>query len=49
MAELLKNRIPVSVSIPYDLLQEIDELANAEKLSRSNFIVKILQQNLKQN
>ena len=47
MSEVIKNRIPVSVSIPYDLLQKIDEFANKDRLSRSNFIVKILKQNLK--
>lgn len=42
MTKLPKNRVPVSVGIPFDLLQEVDELANKENTSRSDFVVQAL-------
>ena len=37
--ELPKNRIPVSVSIPFVELAKIDKTATSLKLSRSDFIL----------
>ena len=41
-----KNRIPVNIGIPYDLLQKVKELAKAQDLSRSRFIVQIIKEKL---
>ena len=39
MTRLPKNKLSVSVSIPLDLLAEIDEIAYADNENRSVFIV----------
>lgn len=41
-----KNQIPVSIGIPYDLLQKVDELAKEQDLSRSSFVVQIIKEKL---
>lgn len=48
MSEEIRNRVPVSVSIPLNLLLKIDFLAREQNFSRSNYIVKLLEQNIKQ-
>ncbi len=49
MTKLPKNKISVSVSISLDLLFKIDEIASNEQISRSELIVKILQEKLKES
>jgi len=42
--KLPKNKVSVSVSIPLDLLSEIDDIAYACNESRSEFIVKSIKE-----
>lgn len=49
MQKLPKNRVPVSIGVPFDLLFKIDEIASNEQISRSELIVKILQEKLKES
>lgn len=42
----LRTQVPVSVGMPYDLLQKVDELAKAQDISRSSFIVQIIKEKL---
>lgn len=44
---LPKNRVPVSVSIPFDELAEIDETANTLNLTRSDFILQAVREEMK--
>lgn len=47
MAKLPKNRVPVSVGIPLDLLAIIDEKVEKENWqSRSDFVVQVLKEKL---
>ncbi len=41
-----RTRIPISIGIPLDLLAIIDDKSNEERLSRSEYIVGILQEKL---
>jgi len=41
---LPKTKVPVSVGIPFDLLQETDEIVMQKKLSRSEYIVLALKE-----
>lgn len=45
--QLPKNRIPVSVSIPFDELQTIDQTAFTLDLSRSDFILRAVMEKIK--
>lgn len=36
--KLPKNRVPVCVGIPFNLLAEVDEYVAEERISRSDFI-----------
>jgi metal-responsive CopG/Arc/MetJ family transcriptional regulator len=42
MVKIPKNRVPVSVGIPFDLLTLIDENANKQGCSRSDYVVQAL-------
>lgn len=44
----LRTCVPVSIGIPYDLLTKIDEIAAERNLSRSSFVVKVLEEKLEQ-
>ena len=44
---LPKNRVPVSVSIPFDELAEIDDTAYTMGLTRSDFILQATRAELK--
>jgi hypothetical protein len=48
MAKTLKNKIPVSVGIPFDLLSLIDEKAKENDLSRSDYVVQALREKVEQ-
>jgi len=39
MQNLPTNKIPVSVSVPFDLLTETEQLAKSKDVSRSDYIV----------
>lgn len=43
---LPKNRVPVSVSIPFDELTEIDETAYSLGLTRSDFILQAVKEKM---
>jgi metal-responsive CopG/Arc/MetJ family transcriptional regulator len=42
MIKIPKNRVPVSIAIPFDLLVLIDENANKQGCSRSDYVVQAL-------
>lgn len=42
MAKVLKNKVPVSVGIPFYLLTKVDEMAEKEDISRSDFVVQAI-------
>jgi len=44
MTRLPKNKVPVTVGIPFDLLRQIDEKASEENLSRSEYVVRALKE-----
>ena len=44
---LPKNRIPVSISIPFDELAEIDKTAYSLDLTRSDFILQAVHEAMK--
>lgn len=46
MRKTIENRIPVSIGIPYSLLIKIDNNAQEERKSRSDYIVHILKERL---
>ena len=47
MTKLPKNKVPVSVGIPFNLLLKIDEVADQDRISRSELIVQILKEKFK--
>ena len=46
MATLPKNKISISVSIPFDLLDKIDKFTHLNRITRSEFIVKAVKERL---
>lgn len=42
----LKTQVPISIGMPYYLLQKVEELAKAQDISRSSFIVQIIKEKL---
>ncbi len=42
MSKLPKNRVPVSIGIPFDLLQIVDKTAAEKNLSRSDYVVQLI-------
>lgn len=48
MAKQFKNRVPVSVGIPFDLLSDVDEKVAKENWnSRSDYIVNLIKKDLR--
>lgn len=47
MARLPKNKIPVSISIPIDLLAELDDCAYYENKARSEFVIEAVREKIK--
>ena len=45
--KLLKNRLSVSVSIPFNELVEIDKTANLLDLTRSDFVLQAVRKEMK--
>ena len=45
--QLLKSRIPISVSFPFDVLQLIDQTAYSLDLTRSGFILQSVTEKIK--
>jgi len=43
---LPKNKVPVTVGIPFDLLRQVDEKAYDENLSRSEYVVQALKEKI---
>jgi len=46
MTKLPKNKVPVTVGIPFDLLRQIDDKAFEENLSRSEYVVQALKEKI---
>jgi metal-responsive CopG/Arc/MetJ family transcriptional regulator len=46
MKDLPRNRIPVSTSIPFNLLAEVDEKSKLKNKSRSEYIVEAIQEKI---
>lgn len=45
----IKNRVPVSVGIPFDLLAKVDEKANENNASRSDYVVQALREKIQRD
>lgn len=45
----IKNRVPVSVGIPFDLLTKTDEKANENNVSRSDYVVQALREKIQRD
>ncbi len=41
--------MPATIGIPFDLLQQVDELANDKNLSRSSYVVEALREKVKRD
>ena len=44
--KLPKNRVPITASLPFDFLAEVDELAYSQGRTRSDFILEALQEKM---
>lgn len=44
MSKLPTNRVPVSIGVPFNFLPLIDEFANKEGLSRSEFVLQAVKE-----
>jgi len=52
MTKLVKNKVPVTVGIPFDLLHEVDELLEGQGfqgLSRSEYVVNALREQVRKD
>ncbi len=41
-------KVPISISLPYDLVCEVDEICRKKDLSRSSYILELIKKDLEQ-
>ena len=49
MPKVTKTAVPVSIGIPFDLLNEVDELAGNMNMSRSSYVVEAIREKVKKD
>lgn len=49
MPRVTKTAIPVSIGVPFDLLNQVDELAENLNISRSSYVVEAIREKVKKD